>query len=508
LIKERPQTAQAHYLLASAYLAQRNTEQALAVYRQMTELFPKDPQPPFLLGGILSAQGKQSEARRAFDKSIEISPDYLQAVERLVDLDIAEKQYAAAMDRARAQIQKNATLAQPFVLRAEVYLAQQDIPRAEADLLKAIELDADLEPAYILLAQLYVSSNRPDLAVARLNAFVEKHKTVATLMQLAAIQERLKDFSAARDAYEKLLIVSGDFTPALNNLAVIYSEHLGRLDTAYDLAKKAREIAPNEPHMADTLGWILFKRGEYGNAVRPLQEAASALADNPEVQFHVGMAQYMLGDEGAARLALQKAADANLEFAGKEEAPQHLAVLAINATTADSAARTQLEKYLRERPNDPAAMMRLAQIQVHDGATDEAIKTYEKMIAESPLYAPAARQLALLYGQSLADAPRAYDVTAKARQFYPGDAEIAKVFGILTYRRELYPRSAELLKEAAIKRKDDPELLYYLGAAYHQLKQWNECKSTLEHAASLNLSSALAEKAKQALADCADGLPQ
>src|SRR5207244_3724331 len=45
LTKERPQIAQAQYLLASAYLAQQKTDQALAVYRQMTELFPKDPRP-------------------------------------------------------------------------------------------------------------------------------------------------------------------------------------------------------------------------------------------------------------------------------------------------------------------------------------------------------------------------------------------------------------------------------------------------------------------------------
>src|SRR5262249_11608864 len=53
LIKERPQTAQAHYLLASAHLTQRNVEQALVIYRHMTDLFPKDPHPSFLLGGIL-----------------------------------------------------------------------------------------------------------------------------------------------------------------------------------------------------------------------------------------------------------------------------------------------------------------------------------------------------------------------------------------------------------------------------------------------------------------------
>ena len=50
LTKERPQIAQAQYLLASAYLAQQKRDQALAVYRQMTELFPKDPQPSLLMG--------------------------------------------------------------------------------------------------------------------------------------------------------------------------------------------------------------------------------------------------------------------------------------------------------------------------------------------------------------------------------------------------------------------------------------------------------------------------
>jgi len=508
LIKEHPQTAQAHYLLATAHLALQNRDQALAIYRQMAGLFPKDPQPLLLSGVVLLTQGRPAEARRNFEKSFEIAPDNLLSVERLVDLDIAEKQYAAAIERVQKQIQKNATLAQPFAFRASIHLAQQDIPQAEADLLKAIELDAGLEPAHIVLAQIYASTNRQNLAIAMLKAFVEKNRTVATLMQLAAIHEQLKDFSSARDAYEKLLAVTGNFTPALNNLAVIYSEHLGRLDAAFDLAKKAREIAPNEPRVADTLGWILFKRGEYGNALRSLQGAAVALADNPEVQFHIGMVRYMLGDEAQARIALKAATDAKVEFTGKEEAAQRLVLLGINIVTANSTIRTQLENFLKARPNDPIAMVRLAQLQSRDGASDEAIKTYEKVVAESPLHAPAARQLTLLYGQRFNTDSKAYAVALKARQSYPDDAEIAKVLGVLTYHRELYPQSAELLREAAIKLKDDGEAYYYLGASQLRLQQWNECKIALERALSLNISPGLADKAKQVLPDCSEATRQ
>src|SRR5439155_18763254 len=146
-------------------------------------------------------------------------------------------------------------------------------------------------------------------------------------------------------------------------------------------------------------GWILFKRGEYSNALPLLQESADKVPGSPEIQFHLGMVHYMLGEEAPARLALQKAADALKDFPQKQEAQRRLAVLAIPVGTANAAVRTELENYLRETPGDPAALMRLAQIQQRDGAVDQAVKTYEQLVADNPLYAPATHQLALLYGQ-------------------------------------------------------------------------------------------------------------
>jgi uncharacterized protein HemY len=64
-----------------------------------------------------------------------------------------------------------------------------------------------------------------------------------------------------------------------------------------------------------------------------------------------------------------------------------------------------------------------------------------------------------------------------------------------------------LLKQAAAQRKDDPELLYYLGSGYRQLKQWNDCKDTLQRAASLNPPAAIADQANLELADCAQSSP-
>ena len=184
--------------------------------------------------------------------------------------------------------------AQAWALRGKIYLAQQDFVRAEPDLLKAIELDQQLEPAYLLLAQLYVATNKQDDAIAKLNAFLQQRKDVTALTELAVLQQQLKNYPAARDAYEQLLTISPNSLTALNNLATFYSEQFGDIGKALDFARKARDLAPNVPQIADTLGWILFKKGDYGSALPLLQEAAVKLSNLGEVEFHVGMGLYMV----------------------------------------------------------------------------------------------------------------------------------------------------------------------------------------------------------------------
>lgn len=504
LIKERPQLAQAYYLLAAAYLAQRQTAEAASTYQQMVTLFPKDSQPPFLLGNALLAQGQQADARKAFEQSAAISPDFLPAAERLIDFEIADKQYAAAMGRAQQQIDKDPKKAQPWALRAKIYLAQRDFARAEPDLVKAIEIDPKYEAASLLLAQLYIATNRQDQAVGKLSAFAEQNKSVPALVQLASMYEKDNNYAAARDAYEKLLTINGNNALALNNLAVVYSERLDQVDKALDLAKKARTNFPNNPNFADTLGWVMFRKGDYRNALPLLQEGAAKLTDNPEVQYHLAMGQYMLGDEAAATTALQKAVQLSTAFPQKEEAQQRLTILTMDAKTSTGEARAALDAFLRQRPSDPGALMRLARLQAREGSADQAIATYQKAIDANPSFAPAVRDLALVYSARAADDAKAFDIIAKARQAYPGDAELAKALGILNFKRGLYPQSAELLNQAAGSRRDDADIQLYLGKSYQQLKRWGDCKSALERALALNLPAASQADAQTQLATCTE----
>ena len=60
---------------------------------------------------------------------------------------------------------------------------------------------------------------------------------------------------------------------AKNNLAYLLTESGGDLDRALELAQQAKEQMPDDGSAADTLGWVLLKRGVPSAAIGYLQEA-------------------------------------------------------------------------------------------------------------------------------------------------------------------------------------------------------------------------------------------
>ena len=328
VIKQRPQQISAHLLLADAYLKQKNNDQALAVYRQMLKIFPQDPRPPFLTGMLFIRQNQPADARMAFEECLRITSGHLPALQQLVALDLAENRVAAATKRVQAEIERHPGNARLRLLEAKIDLAQHDSAGAEVALLKAIDLDGNLEEARLLLAADYAAAHKYDQALSQLIFFAGKSNSSAALIQIGQIQTELGQFAAARDTYERLLTSDPNSGLALNNLAIIYSDRLSQLDKAYELAEKARKALPHDPHVSDTLGWIYFKKGMYHSALAQLKQSAAALPTEPEPQFHLGMALLVVGSREDARRALQRAAGASKDFPDREEARRQLEQLA------------------------------------------------------------------------------------------------------------------------------------------------------------------------------------
>src|SRR5262249_47416475 len=244
-----------------------------------------------------------------------------------VELDLLGKPFAAARERIRRQFQKAPDGPAAHFFEGQILAGEGKWDLAEAELQKPLQLDPPFSSAYDLLVQTYLATNKLPQAVNQLQAELSKDpNNLPALMTLALLYDRMNDFPKARDAYEKLLSINPAFVPVLNNLAYLYTEHLNNLDKAYDLARKARDLQGQDPSIGDTFGWVLYKRGDYQQALTILQESAEKAPDNPEIQFHLGMTANMMGQTDMARVALQKAASAAKDFPGKDESKRRLAL--------------------------------------------------------------------------------------------------------------------------------------------------------------------------------------
>jgi tetratricopeptide (TPR) repeat protein len=499
LIKKRPDLAAAQSLLAEAYRSMGRLDEAAALMRERVRISPKDAEAYFLLGVILRQQNKIDEARQAFQKTLELSPDNLLPIDQLVTLDIASNNFESAMQRVQAQLQKTPNAAGLHFIEAKIYTAQRDWDRAEAALSKALQLEPNYPSAYELLISVYVATNKLPQAVSELQTLLSKQPDdTRALMTLAVIYDKQKDFLKARDAYERILAKNPEFVPALNNLAYLYADELNEPDKAYELARKARELQGADASVADTLGWVLYKKGDYQQAQALLQESIGKLPQNSASQFHLGMASYMMGQTEQARAAFQEALKSSADFAGKDEAQRRLALLGDDSAVKLSS--EQLESMLKQQPEDPLARLRLAESYEKQKAFAKAAAEYEHALKiNSKLISPVIK-LAQLNAGPLQNSEKALEFAKKARQLAPTDAKVAGVLGHVAYHAGNFTWAYSLLQESARQLADDPTVLHDYAWAAYSLGKVSEAQELMQRAMQAAPAPEVSEDAKSFLA--------
>jgi tetratricopeptide (TPR) repeat protein len=501
LLKRNPYLRAAALILAAAYGSLDRFDDAAVVIGEQVRLAPQDPKAQVELGLTLHQAKRNDEARQAFEKAAELGPDDLEPINELVGMDLADKRYAVAMQRVQQELQKRPDSAMVLFMEARIYAAQKDWARAESAARQAIGLDAKFAPAYDLLISVYREENKLPQAISELEAsLVKDPNSQRTLLTMSLVYEQMKDYAKARDTYEKLLALNPNSVVGLNNLAILYCERLNQLDRAYELAQKARNLAPGNGSIADTLGWVLYKRGDYQQALTLLQESASKLPDNPELQFHIGMTAYMMGQTDVARVALRKAASADKDFPGKDESKSRLALLQNGTGASQELSISQLEAMTKEQPNDVISQVRLGEAYEKQGASDKAAAAYEQTLKLNPKLLPSALKLAQLYAGPLHELGKALEFAKKARELAPNDARVAGLLGQVALKAGNFSWAYSLLQESARDLRNDPDLLHDLALAAYALGKTPEARQTMQRSLDAAPSGAPSEDAKRFLA--------
>ncbi|MGD1030310.1 MAG: tetratricopeptide repeat protein [Opitutaceae bacterium] len=495
LLKRRPTFAPAAFLLAQAYREEGHVDQSLPIFRRLAEAFPKVPTGSYLAGMACFELKRLPEARQLFEQSARIQEDYWPALEMLVQLDLIEGRQKEAGDRVGALVQKYPKQADAWLLRARVRLASRDAAGAESDLRQAIDLDPTSQFAYLQLVRIYLRNRDAGKAMTELNALEGRVSSPGSLMEVGMVHDAQGDYEAARRAYEKVLALEPNFTPALNNLAVLYNEHLRQGDKAYELARQARDLAPGDPVVADTLGWILFKKGEYGEALPLLEESAQARPAEAEYQYHVGMAYNMLGQETPARIALQAAVAGGADASWAAAARERLAALEVDPAKALPEVQADIERQARQEPNNPVLRGRLAAIELQAGRAGQAAADYEAALKSAPNSLPTLVALVQLYSGPVPDLRRARELARQAHELAPDDGEISETLGRILRRTGDFKWSLDLLEEARLALHDPSDLAYDLALAHACVGQISAAKSELGEALGANSTAPQREAA-------------
>lgn len=328
-LKAQPGLAEATLILARALLAKGDAASAAPLVQQLAKEFPKSVSAQTELARLYAQTGNSKSARGAFEQALTIDPKNIEALSGLTALDIQAKEPAAARARVDARLAAAPDDPRLLLLAARLYIALGDVTATERSLRKIIEVDPAQLDAYALLGQFYASRRRLDEARAEFETIAKLRPASAVGAQTAigVILQLQNRPAEAQARYEMVLAIDPRAAVAANNLAWIYAEGGGNLDVALGLAQTAKSQLANDPQVANTLGWVYYKKGLASLAVASLRESADKSPTNARYRYHLGLAYAKAGNTAEARKALEQALVLNPTFDGSADARRVLAGL-------------------------------------------------------------------------------------------------------------------------------------------------------------------------------------
>ena len=288
-LQDKPDFAMAFVrVLIEAKRYPEASEQALSI----TKRFPAQAEAWLLLGSLQFEQGLDKQANTTLLTYIELA--------KKTPNDSAERGIAQAQSRRAAILAKQGQLQEARLLLSQLPAkTEEDIRNRLMAELQLLRDNQQWQAAFDLLQQ----HSKDDLEL---------------MYEQAMMAEQLNRM----DEMEKLLraVISKDSKHhnAYNALGFSLADRNVRLDEAKALIVKALTFAPDDPFIADSLGWVEFRLGNTTQALALLQKAFEDRAD-PEIAAHLGEVLWILQRETDAVMVWRQ----GLQIAPKNETLQN-----------------------------------------------------------------------------------------------------------------------------------------------------------------------------------------
>ena len=284
LVKRDPTYGDAVYNLAQLYMRQRSYQSAQQQFQKLWEGVPPNRQPD-LRGfvGMQEVKLRQGSWQEA-----------VQAIRDLVNKNPGNSAYIYTL----ANFQADAATALPANSPQRGSLLHE----AQENYRQVLKMQPDSIDALLRLGTLERFGNDNAGALASFEQAIKvSPDNVDAYLNRAMVLESTGQRDKAKEAYNQTLGLDPYNVIALNNLAFLNADNDQNLDQAMTYAERAKKSLPDNPSVADTLGYVYYRKRLTEDAIRELQSAVNDAPKNAGFRFHLAMALLQRGDKAGAR---------------------------------------------------------------------------------------------------------------------------------------------------------------------------------------------------------------
>jgi tetratricopeptide (TPR) repeat protein len=115
----------------------------------------------------------------------------------------------------------------------------------------------------------------------------------------ALVAEKLGDLDLLESDLQTILKQEPANAQVLNALGYTLADRTNRYEEALTYIQRALELEPDDAAVVDSMGWVLYRMGNYPQAIEHLRRAAQ-LSQDPEIAAHLGEVLWVSGDKDGA----------------------------------------------------------------------------------------------------------------------------------------------------------------------------------------------------------------
>ncbi|MGY6277099.1 tetratricopeptide repeat protein [Methylomonas sp. MgM2] len=295
---------------------------------QRLSLFSKNKLLPlYLQANVLQGTKKYEEAVKIYEKILADQPGHLNSLVNLVRSYEALKQRDKAISFLETHHAKHKEDLTTVGILADLYVADNEYPKAKQLLMNQIKLSPDKSAAlYLALAKVEAKSEKSVDAAKEvyLKGLQANPDNLPLSLALAGLYEQIGQKDAAQKTYERIIQKYPDANLAINNLAAILIDSDIPEQTAKGLALAERFKDVDNVFMRDTYAWGLVKNGKNSDGLAILESLIVKEPKIPELRYHLGVAHLNNGNKATAIIEIKQAialADQqHRSFSNKDEA--------------------------------------------------------------------------------------------------------------------------------------------------------------------------------------------